>query len=228
VNCEHARLLIGAEPHNSSAELAAHLQACPECARFHEQTLRLDADIQRALQRPPVAEARRTPQRAPQRRWQQWALAASVLLACAATLGVWLLRPSDTLAHELVVHVQEEPASWLSNEHVTSESINKELRSAGVQLDVTSDKISYAHSCWFRGHYVPHLVVQTSQGPAPLMILHHVSAPAGRQTTFSEGGMSGVIIPAQKGSIALLTRGGDLQRLEQEMRQEMHPVPEAR
>jgi hypothetical protein len=227
VNCEHARLLIGAEPHNSSAELAAHLAGCPECARFREQTLALDERIGRALQHPPVAPAAPVPRRAAPRSWRQWALAASVLLACAATLGVWLLRPSDTLAHELVAHVQGEPGSWLADEHVTSEAINKELRSAGVQLDVTSDKISYAHSCWFRGHYVPHLVVQTAQGPATLLVLHHVAAPAGRQTTFSEDGMSGVIIPAQKGSIALLTRGGDVQQLEQEMSRDLHWMPAA-
>jgi hypothetical protein len=225
VNCEQARLLIGAEPGNAAAELAEHLQGCAACATFREETLTLDASIQRALQRPPqLASARR----APLRTWRQWALAASVLLACTATLGVWLLRPTDTLAHELVAHVEAEPDSWLSAQQVTTEGVNEALRSAGVQLDVTSDKITYAHSCWFRGHYVPHLVVQTSQGPATLLILHHETAPAGRRKTFSEAGMRGVIIPAQTGSIALLTRGGDVNLLAQEMQHDMHWLPDAR
>jgi hypothetical protein len=141
---------------------------------------------------------------------------------------VWLLRPTDTLAHELVAHVEAEPDSWLSAQQVTTEGVNEALRSAGVQLDVTSDKITYAHSCWFRGHYVPHLVVQTSQGPATLLILHHETAPAGRRKTFSEAGMRGVIIPAQTGSIALLTRGGDVNLLAQEMQHDMHWLPDAR
>lgn len=228
MNCEQARLLIGAEPGNAAAELAEHLQGCAACATFREETLTLDASIQRALQRPPQLGSARPARRAPLRTWRQWALAASVLLACTATLGVWLLRPTDTLAHELVAHVEAEPDSWLSAQQVTTEGVNEALRSAGVQLDVTSDKITYAHSCWFRGHYVPHLVVQTSQGPATLLILHHETAPAGRRKTFSEAGMRGVIIPAQTGSIALLTRGGDVNLLAQEMQHDMHWLPDAR
>lgn len=227
MNCAHARLLIGAEPGNTSAELAGHLQGCAECTRFREETLALDASIHRAMQRPPQLRGAKAPRRAPLKTWRQWALAASVVLACTATLGVWLLRPTDTLAHELVAHVQEEPGSWLSSEHFDTAGINAALKSAGVQLDVTSDKITYAHSCWFRGHYVPHLVVQTSQGPATLIILQHVKAPAGRRTTFAESGMSGVIIPAPTGSFALLTRGGDVARLDAEMLHDMHWLPEA-
>ena len=226
MNCEAARLLIGAEPGNASAELAEHLQGCPACAKFREETLALDANIQRALQQPPQLTRART-RRAPLRTWRQWALAASVVLACTATLGVWLLRPTDTLAHDLVAHVQAEPDSWLSAGQFTTAGINEALRSAGVQLDVTSDKITYAHSCWFRGHYVPHLVLQTSQGPATLLILRHETAPAGRRSSFTEAGMSGLIIPAQTGSIALLTRNGDVNLLAQEMQHDMHWLPDA-
>jgi hypothetical protein len=39
--------------------------------------------------------------------------------------------------------------------------------------------------------------------------------------------MSGVIIPAQTGSIALLTRGGDVNLLAQEMQHDMHWLPDA-
>src|SRR5205807_7669381 len=52
--------------------------------------------------------------------WRQWALAASVALAAFVALGVWLLPPSDTLAREVVAHVQSEPESWLATEHVTA------------------------------------------------------------------------------------------------------------
>lgn len=226
MNCAHARLLIGAEPGNASTALAEHLQTCQECARFREESRALEASIQRAMQRPPDFAAARPVAKAPLRTWRQWALAASVLLACAATLGVWLLRPTDTLARELVAHVQAEPDSWLSVEHIDPADLNQALREAGVELDVTSDKVTYAHSCWFRGHYVPHLVVQTSQGPATLLVLHHEQAPRGRRT-FREAGMSGVIIPAQTGSIAVLTRGGDVNLLAKEMAQDVRSLPDA-
>ena len=202
MNCEQARLQIGADPTASTADLEDHLRDCGQCRQFREEMRTLDTNIRRALERPPgwVASPRVTAT------WRPWALAASVLLAMLAVLSVWLLRPSDTLAREVVAHVQEEPESWLAQEHVDTQGINAALRGAGVSLDITSDRITYAQSCWFRGHYVPHLVVQTPQGPVTVMILRNQRV-SGRRT-FHEAGMSGVIVPAPQGSIAVLTRGG--------------------
>jgi uncharacterized protein DUF3379 len=216
------RLEIGADPAASSAELEEHLRGCASCRQFRDEMRTLDARIRGALERPPptVGGARLA---AP---WRPWALAASVLLAMLAVLSVWLLRPSDTLAHEVVAHVREEPESWLARQQVDARSIDAALRGAGVKLDITSDRISYAQSCWFRGHYVPHLVVQTATGPVTVMILRnqHVS---GRRT-FQESGMSGVIVPAAQGSIAVVTRGGgNVETLAQQMQREVRWLPTA-
>jgi hypothetical protein len=224
VNCEHARLLIGAEPRSSAPELAPHLHSCAACAQFREEMLGLETDIQRALQRPPDVVAKRARRGAPLQQWRQWALAASVLLASVAVLGVWLLRPTDTLARDLVAHVQAEPESWLSSQQVSAQGIGHALHGAGVALDVTSDKITYAQSCWFRGHYVPHLVVQTAQGPATVLILRHEEVKGPR--SFHEAGMNGIIVPAQSGSLAVLARGGNVDLVARQMRQDMRWLPE--
>jgi hypothetical protein len=219
VNCEQARLTIGADPRNAAAELTEHLGNCPACAKFRDEMLALESNIQRALQRPPdIARPARPSQ------WRPWALAASVLLASVAVLGVWLLRPSDTLARDLVAHVQNEPDSWLSVQQVNADGISQALHGAGVGLDLTSDKITYAQSCWFHGHYVPHLVVQTDQGPATVLILRHERVPAAR--SFRESGLTGVIVPAQNGSIAVLARGGNVDLLARQMQQDVHWLPE--
>src|SRR5260370_10612419 len=148
----------------------------------------LDADIRRGMERPPDIARPRFGRRPVG--WRQWALAASVVLASFGVLGGWLLRPSDTLAREVVVHVQGEPQSWFATQHVSAPGIAHALRGAGVALDITSDKIIYAQSCWFRGHFLPHLVVQTARGPATALILrpeqvrprraiHHAGSTAG-------------------------------------------------
>jgi hypothetical protein len=212
--------MIGADPAGSGPELEQHLQGCEFCRQFRTEMRALEANIRRALEQPPgSARARRFT-------WRPLALAASVLLATLAVLAVWLLRPSDTLAHEVVAHVQEEPGSWLARQHVDAQSIDSALRGAGVKIDITSDHISYAQSCWFRGHYVPHLVVQTAQGPATVLILRNQHASARR--SFHEGGMSGVIVPAPQGSIAVLTRGGaDTEAVVTQMQQDVHWLPDA-
>jgi len=222
MNCEEARLLIGADPHASLAELEAHLLTCPGCAHFREEMRALDGHIRRAMEQPPeLAGARRRRSTAP---WRQFALAASLVLATLAVVGVWLLRPTETLAHEVVLHVQGEPESWLAQEQVSAAGIDKALKGAGVSLEVTSPKIVYAHSCWFHGHYVPHLVVQTAAGPATVMILRHEQVRA--RSNFREAGLTGVIVPAEHGSIAVLTRGGgNVDALAGQIQQEMHWQP---
>jgi hypothetical protein len=220
MNCTHARLLLGAEPHSADPELAAHLASCSACAAFRDEMRALDGRIARALERPP--------QLAPARRpvvWRQWAMAASVLLASVLVLGVWLLRPTDTLARDLVAHVRHEPDSWLAAQQVSAEGIADALHRSGVAIDLTSDRVTYAQSCWFRGHYVPHLVVQTAQGPATVLLLHHVQVPAPR--TFREGGMNGIIVPADKGSVAVLAHDGNVQRLAEQMQQDVRWLPES-
>ena len=224
MTCDEARLLIGADPGAATPALEEHLATCAACARFREEMRSLDADIRRALERPPDIARPRSDRQPP--RWRQWALAASVVLATLAVLGVWLLAPSDTLAREVVAHVQGEPDSWLATQHVSAQGITQALHGAGVALEITSDKIMYAQSCWFRGHYVPHLVIQTARGPATVLILRHEQLRARR--AFHEAGMSGVIVPAEQGSIAVLTRGaGDLDDLAGQMQHDVHWLADA-
>jgi hypothetical protein len=201
MTCEEARLLIGAEPHAATAPLEEHVRSCAACNQFREEMRGLDANIRRALEEPPtLARARPVV-------WRQWALAASVLLAVGVAVGVWLLRPTDSLAHEVVVHVVDEPDSWLAQQHISAQQIQAVLNHSGVALDITSERVTYAQSCFFRGHYVPHLVVQTAHGPATVLILKHEHVSSRR--SFSEEGMSGVIVPDGAGSIAVLARGGE-------------------
>ena len=225
MTCDDARLFIGADPGAATPMLEEHLATCAACAGFRDEMRALDADICRALERPPDI-ARPRSGRQP-RTWRQWTLAASVVLATFAVLGVWLLRPSDSLAREVVAHVQAEPQSWLATQHVSAQGIAHALRGAGVALDITSDKIMYAQSCWFRGHYVPHLVVQTARGPTTVVILRHEQVRGRR--SFHEAGMTGVIVPAEHGSIAVLARGASdhLDDIAGQMQHDVHWLPDA-
>lgn len=150
----------------------------------------------------PISAARR-----PKRRsvWSGWALAASV--AVASMLVVWLLRPTDSLAHDVVTHVEYESASWSSHEQISAADVKEALAKAGAVLDMSSDKIMYAHSCLFHGHIVPHLVVTTPSGPVTVMVL--ADDQVKHRMSFHEDGMSGVITPGPHGSLAILMQGND-------------------
>ncbi|HYL02833.1 MAG TPA: DUF3379 family protein [Steroidobacteraceae bacterium] len=227
MTCEDARLLIGAAPESLPRELEEHLRGCDGCQGFRREMLLLDADIRRALERGPPDIAAVRVLRAPAPAWRRYALAASAVLASVVALAVWVLRPSDTLAHEVVTHVEGEPQSWLATQHVSAASIDHALRGGGVVLGVSSDRIVYAQSCWFRGHYVPHLVVETTDGPATVLVLRHEQPRAPER--FQEAGMSGIIVPVGEGSIAVLARGGGTAAVEQlagEMQRGLRWMPE--
>ncbi len=132
------------------------------------------------------------------------AFAASLAAALVVGLTLWLSRPAESLAAEVVSHVEGEPNSWSGTQPVTSEELDGVLRKSGVKLGGRMQPVVYASACWFRGHYVPHFVVATKEGPVTVMILVNETVPAAQQ--FNENGLSGLLMPAEKGSVAVLSR----------------------
>jgi hypothetical protein len=198
-DCRHARLHIGAEPRSLPPEITAHLETCAQCRRFREETLALDDRLRAALELPLARFRRHVP---PVRRF---ALAASVVLALLVAGGLWVFRPQSALAGEVVEHVTHEAGSWQMRERLPASAVAAVLAQAGMKFD-SSLPVVYAMPCEFRGHVVPHLVVQTANGPMTVMLLAHEQVP--KRTEFSESGFRGVLLPAGRGSVAVLMHDG--------------------
>jgi hypothetical protein len=239
MNHNEARLLIGAEPHAPpSAELSEHLAGCTECSRFQSEMVALDANIRRALEGAPagaasapaaaasvtpITGARKAQKEKPTNVWSGWALAASV--AVMSVFVIWALRPSDTLAHDIVAHVEYESDSWTRKQAAPTAAVTDTLAKAGVALDMSSDKVMYARTCLFRGHLVPHLVVSTSRGPVTVLVLP--DEKVAHRTNFHEDGMTGVIAPAPHGSIAVLALGSaNVDAVAEQIQQSVRWVPQ--
>jgi hypothetical protein len=199
IQCQHARVAIGAEPHDLSPEVSAHLESCAACRQFHADTLMLDGRVRAALELPLTRFRKSAP---PARRW---ALAASLVLGLFLAGGFWVLSPRSVLAGEVVEHVRHEDGSWAAHEVLSPAELANVLQKAGVEFD-TSMPVVYAMACMFRGHRVPHLVVQTASGPMTIMLLAHEKVAARQE--FSEDGYRGVLLPAGEGSVAVLMRNG--------------------
>jgi hypothetical protein len=97
-----------------------------------------------------------------------------------------------------------EPEAWTQTGSLPSAAVTEVLAQSGVTFRTDVPTVSYASSCWFRGRHVPHLVVQTPEGPVTVMVLPRESVA--RRAAFEEGGYRGVLVPAGRGSIAILTR----------------------
>jgi hypothetical protein len=203
LDCKHVRLAIGGEPQVLSAEVAAHVATCAACAKFRDETLAMEGRLKAALELP-LHRFRKQPE-SPKAAPRRFALAASLVLAVLVGGGAWLFRPQSALASELVEHVEHEPGSWQAHEPVSPEFLAAVLAKAGVRYD-SRFPVTYASPCPFRGHIVPHLVVQTDRGPLTVMVLAHVKSET--TGTFAEGEYSGIVLPAGSGSIAVVARKG--------------------
>ena len=70
-------------------------------------------------------------------------------------------------------------------------------------------------------------MVQTPQGPATVLILRNQRVS--QRQTFHEAGMSGVIVPAAQGSIAVLTHAGaNVDAVAKQMQQDVRWLPDTR
>jgi len=197
----HARLHIGADPATLPPDVSAHLATCSECQRFRDETLALDSRLRAALELPLHQFRKRAP---PARRY---ALAASLVLALLVSAGGWFLWPEPALAGEVIEHVTHESGSWDKTTQLSAAEVTEVLHRAGVQFD-TRLPIVYAMVCPFHGHRIPHLVVQTANGPMTVMLLAHEKVTTRQE--FSENGYHGVLLPAGEGSVAVLMRSGEV------------------
>jgi hypothetical protein len=206
MNCLEFRRAVGAEPKSRGPDLEAHVRTCPACAEFANQIEALDRKLVAALRVATPARPRRLPLLAPFAPQRRFALAAGVLLAMGAALAVaWFAFPRTSLAEDVMAHARHEPQSWSTEgAAVSAAELAQILRAAGVAGTIELGRVTYARSCWFRGHFVPHLVVQEDSGPITVLLLP--SETVGQEVRFSDRGYSGVILPAAHGSIAVLAQ----------------------
>jgi hypothetical protein len=215
---EEARLLIGAAPTVVPPALAGHLAHCAQCTLFQQQMQRLDRDLSR-LFAAPLRERSDTRIRslpilpraaaAPVARGFSGllALAASIVLAIGMGLLFWTLRPEPSLAAGVLDHVAHESASWSEVAPMTASATAAVLAGADVWLDPADTTVTYARSCLFDGHWVPHLVVRTAAGPITVMVLQqeHIAA----RQSFRQNGYSGILVPAPGGGTLAVIAQGD-------------------
>ena len=220
-DCSTYRRSMLADPRDPDADLREHRETCRECAAYTEKLLSFESRLGRAV-RVELPDAAATPLRAKaapraalsRKNW--FAMAASVLLAVVVAGALWLASPGPSLAADVVTHMGGEPGAWLQTDvPVPGAELQGVLQDSHVRLGAGAGVVSYASSCAFRGHHVPHLVIQTESGPVTVMVLVHERVQ--KPVSFDEQGYRGVIVPvAGHGSLAVLTHGAstDLKTVE--------------
>jgi hypothetical protein len=220
MNCAEYRRLLLTDPGDSPAAMRTHVASCHDCTHYTSRMSRFEGRLEKALKvdvhgaprgRVVSLQAERLRRRGKTFPLQTRgvAIAASVLLAVVGVGLLWLAAPGRSLAAAVVNHMAGEPGAWVRTDVAVAEpKLEDVLSGAGAHLQPGAGLVSYAHTCEFRGHVVPHLVVQTDEGPVTVMLLVHESVR--REVHFAEHGYSGVIVPLRgHGSLAVLERTPD-------------------
>jgi hypothetical protein len=202
MKCHEAQTALGADPRNCDAAVHAHVESCVACSEHRAQMLRMDDLIRRALTIPVGGSATVIPTPV-KPRFGRWQIAASFVASVAVVGSVWVASTQETLAEQLIEHADHEAFAIVRTDHrVDSPIVNAVLSEAGIRLKDQAE-VSYAASCDFGRHTVPHLVVQTSDGPVTVLILAHEESIENPQE-IHEDGYDGVIVPAPRGVVAVL------------------------
>ena len=213
MNCLEFRRAVGAEPFATDPAIEQHAAGCATCARHRDELRAMDAVLARAMrvelegrERPaaPGDGGREAPVPAPRTSHRWMAMAASLVAGILVAATLWLSYPEPSLAREVIGHAMHEPASWTAGEAVAGERLDQVLGPNEVRLRPEAGTVTYAKRCFFEGHWVAHLVVQTAQGPVTVLMLAHRDVASA--TRVEEQGLAGVVLPAPRGSIAVVGR----------------------
>jgi len=218
VNCLEFRRAVGAEPGLVGTGLDAHRAACPACARYQRELQDMDRLLGRAMQvevggravaaggtgaEGATVPGRERPGSPRSMRW--WAMAASLVAGVAIATMLWVSWPAPSLAAEVFDHAGHEPGSWTTTGAVAGGDVAQVLDSTGARLRPDVGTVTYARRCFFDHHWVPHLVVQTGAGPVTVFLLGHREVSS--ETHLAGEGYEAIVMPAPRGSIAVVGRG---------------------
>jgi hypothetical protein len=212
MDCEAFRLELLADPAAGGDAMGNHEAECGPCAAFAERVRRAEVLISKAL-RFDVAAVHTQAEPAP-KRWMGGrlaGLAAAVVVVAVLGLGRNFLNPSvDTMSADLAEHWHHESFSWVVTDQ-PAQTLQLTKAVAGLAL-IDFDQlptVTYAHSCFFRGKWVPHLVIQGEAGPVMVMLLpaEEIGKPMTLQVV--EENLEGMVIPHGQGSIAILATEGE-------------------
>jgi len=213
MDCRTIRERIEIDPAHLELECAEHIELCAACAAYAERVGNAEWLIHEAL-RFDVAAMKRCGPRKPASRWAigerriVWTSVAAALVAGVALwFGVTLGPDVDNgpLVAEVLEHWYEEPQSWVQTDVQISPASLEEVISGQVDIDITRlGLLSFAQSCFVRGEWIPHLVVQGRRGPVMLLLLPHEWLAEQVPLELPEEGLSGVIVPHGEGSVVVI------------------------
>jgi len=132
-------------------------------------------------------------------------IAASVVAGLSVGLVLLVSAPRASIAREVVDHIMHEPGTTNLVVPVAPGALAGVLDPDGTRLRPGLGDVTFAARCVHDGHVVPHLVVRMPEGAVTVLLLRHREIDEPVQ--IAEQGLVGVVLPAPRGSIAIVGQG---------------------
>jgi len=213
MECEVFQQKLCEDCSQSTPEMDEHERACVSCAAFAARARKTEWLIQDALRFDiasvkSAATADRAPSPVVERRFVAWAgLAATFVGAVAVWFALQTTGPMTTeeLVVEVLEHWDHEPESWaVSNVSVSNVVLERALDGKATIDLANLGTVSFARSCRVAGQWLPHLVVQTEQGPVMVLLVPNQAVKEAVGFSLPEHGIEGTLHPHGSGSIAVI------------------------
>jgi len=216
MNCENLREILAEDPARHNEEFDRHAVSCAACRAYRKRLLRAEELIQRAL-RFDVNATRDTSAGAgyvPLKRTNWVTLTSGIAAGLLAAVTFWALLGGDPeltyeeLAAEVAGHWYNEPESWVESDLPVSRAVLTNVLDGTAEINLAElTNVSYAETCLVAGELIPHLVIQGEQGPYMVLLMPGRMLESPVPLRLPDEGLSGHILPAGPGSIAVLGSG---------------------
>lgn len=206
-NCIDFRREKLADPRRLTEAAAEHLIACPACQTFSrrvnagermlQQTVAIDVPDGLAER---ILVGGRVRTRSP---LKLWALAASMVLSLGLGYQHWHAAPDRARIDLAVEHVMHEPEALMSTRLIEPQRVSQILESFGAEVKVPLASVRYVKLCPVPGGTGWHIVFDTPQGPATLLLMPQRDERVGTITA-SHRGMGVHVEPGGQGVVAVV------------------------
>ncbi|WP_374338503.1 DUF3379 family protein [Methyloversatilis sp.] len=208
-NCIDFRREKLADPRRLSEAAEEHLIACPACQAFSrrinagermlQQTVAIDVPDGLA-ERILVGGRARTGSP-----FKLWALAASMLLSVGLGVQYWHAAPDREHVALAVEHVMHEPEALMSTRLIEPQRVAQVLESFGAEVKVPLTAVRYVKLCPVPGGTGWHIVFDTPNGPATVLLMPRKDSRV-RTLTTQYRGMGVHVEAGGQGVVAVVAR----------------------
>lgn len=211
MNCLEFRRLLETDPDLRDEEFVPHKAECEKCAAFASRVARFSSalndaarlDVPETLASRVLLRQSFLPSNHEFPRRRLFALAASMVAAVGLALSAgYVFNRQDPLADEIFTLINYAEYAMQPRTPLGEQVVAKAVSRAGLKLEGTLEKVTFAGNCLLQQKIAGHLVIQGEKGPVTVFLISEL--PIASRSTIRKNNLRGIVVPMGNGAIAVV------------------------